>query len=164
MALFNKIMFPLDLSDVSIKIVPYVVEMVGKYNAELHVVHATNINRLYVSPGMSATYIDEIEPGIEAEAEKNTSAFINSYFKNTTVIQKILAGRPGPEIIRYAEEVGVDLIIMGHSSTGIARAVFGSVAGYVVKYSHAPVLIISPGILENKLQARKQSKKKESLF
>ena len=49
---------------------------------------------------------------------------------------------------------GIDLIIMGHSSTSIERAVFGSIAGYVVKYSHVPVLIISPSILAEKKQAQ----------
>jgi len=74
------------------------------------------------------------------------------YFKEFSVQSEILSGRPGPEILRYAKEQGLDLIVMGHSSTGIERAVFGSVAGYVVKYSHIPILLISPSILAGNSQ------------
>ncbi len=150
MSLFKKILFPADLSEASKKIVPYVEELINKFGAELHIVHAMSVAQQYVSPTMAAPYIGDVEPEIRAETEKMIKGFIESHFKGISVKSKILSGLPGPEIIRYTEEEGFDLIVMGHSSTGIARAVFGSVAGHVVKHSPVPVLVISPSILENK--------------
>ena len=63
---------------------------------------------------------------------------------------KILVGRPGDEIIGYVKSEDIDMVIMGHSSTGIERAIFGSVAGFLVKYSPVPVMVISPNLLRSK--------------
>jgi nucleotide-binding universal stress UspA family protein len=148
MVFFKNILFPVDLSEASKKMVPYVKEVVDKFGAELHVVRATNIYQYYV-----AAYAGDAVPTIVEEEENGLTAFIETHFKAVPVQSKILPGPPGPEIIEYVMENKMDLIIMGHSSTGIARAVFGSVAGYVVKHSPVPVLIISPGILEKKFEA-----------
>jgi nucleotide-binding universal stress UspA family protein len=143
MAIFNKILFPVDLSEASKKMVPYVKEVVDRFGAELHIIHATTA-QYHIAEFVNETRLIDME-----EEEKNIRGFIGSHFKNLSIQSKILPGPPGPGIIQYSKEEKLDLIIMGHSSTGIARAVFGSVAGYVVKHSHVPVLIISSGILEH---------------
>jgi nucleotide-binding universal stress UspA family protein len=148
MALFKKILFPVDLSDASSKIVPYVKETVEKFDAELHMVYVVHVTQYYASLDMGAGYMGDIESEIRAGAEKKINEFLEIFFKDHPVTHKVLSGRPGNEILRYTDSEGIDLIIMGHSSTGIERAVFGSVAGHVVKYSHAPVLVISPSLLE----------------
>ena len=153
MGFFKRILFPVDLSEASRKMVPYVKEVIGKFGAELHIVHATNIGQYYV-----AAYAGDAMPTIMAEEEKGTKEFIESFFKAISVHSKILSGPPGPEIVEYAREEKIDLIIMGHNSTGLARAVFGSVAGYVVKHSPVPVLIISPSILGNRFEVLTQKK------
>lgn len=153
MGYFKKILFPIDLSEASKKMVPYVMEVVDKFGAELHIVRATNIGQYYV-----AAYAGDAVPAIVEEEGNSLTEFNESYFKAVPVQSKILPGPPGPEIIEYAKQNEMDLIIMGHSSTGIARAVFGSVAGYVVKHSPVPVLIISPSILENKVEVLTQKK------
>ena len=149
MALFKKILFPVDLADVSKKIVPYVKEMVEKFDAELHLVYVAHVTQYYSSLDMPAAYLGDVESEIREGAEKKLNGFKQAFFEGISVRSTTLSGRPGPEILRYAKAEGMDMIIMGHSSTGIERAVFGSVAGYAVKYSHVPVLIISPSILDN---------------
>ncbi len=149
MALFKKILFPVDLSDASNKIVSYVKEMVEKFDAELHLVYVANVTQYYSSLDMPAAYLGDVEAEIRNGAGKKLNDFKQTFFEGISVSTTTLSGRPGPEILRYAKTEGMDMIIMGHSSTGIERAVFGSVAGYAVKYSHVPVLIISPKILEN---------------
>jgi len=150
MPLFKKILFPVDLSEASLKIVPYVKEAVDKFDAELHVVYVAHVTQYYASLDMPAAYLGDVESEIRSGAGKKIKEFLETYFKDLPAQSKILSGRPGSEILRYAKSEGIDLIIMGHSSTGIERAVFGSVAGYAVKYSHIPVMIISPSILEAK--------------
>ena len=150
MGFFKRILFPVDLSEASKKIVPYVKEVMDKFGAELHIVRATNVTQYYV-----AAYAGEAMPAIMAEEEKNIRAFISSHLRDIPVRLKMLPGPPGPEIIRYAEEENLDLIIMGHSSTGTAKAIFGSVARYVVRYSPVPVLIISAGMLKNSVDKEK---------
>lgn len=52
-------------------------------------------------------------------------------------------GDPVKEILRAAQENGCDLIVMGtHSRSGIGRLVLGSVAEYVVRHAHCPVVTV----------------------
>lgn len=49
------------------------------------------------------------------------------------------------EIIKAAEEMKADLIIIGtHGRRGLNRLILGSVAGSVAKRAHCPVLLIRP--------------------
>jgi nucleotide-binding universal stress UspA family protein len=54
-------------------------------------------------------------------------------------------GRPVDMIVKYAEEIHADLIIMGtHGRTGLERILLGSVAEEVVRKASPPVLVIGP--------------------
>ena len=55
----------------------------------------------------------------------------------------LLAGKPAPEIIRFAGENGVDLIVIGtKGKTGIERLLLGSVAENIIRSSNCPVLVV----------------------
>ena len=55
-------------------------------------------------------------------------------------------GTPFLEIIRYAREHEIDLIVMGtHGRSGLGHVLIGSVAERVVRKSPCPVLTIRPG-------------------
>jgi nucleotide-binding universal stress UspA family protein len=97
MALFNKILFPIDLSETSRKIVPFVKEAIDGFGAELHIVYSLNLVPHYFNTDMSC--IDEIEDGVRKEAEKKTRRFIESQFDDLSVQSKVLIGSPGQEII-----------------------------------------------------------------
>jgi nucleotide-binding universal stress UspA family protein len=57
----------------------------------------------------------------------------------TTVIR---SGRPAEEILKVAEEQGVDLILLGHNGRkGLNRLISGSVAEDVRKSAKVPVLV-----------------------
>jgi len=54
-------------------------------------------------------------------------------------------GLPADEILHYAEDKGVDLIIMStHGKSGVSRWFSGSVAEKVVSQSFIPVLVVTP--------------------
>jgi nucleotide-binding universal stress UspA family protein len=54
-----------------------------------------------------------------------------------------LNGVPFVEIIRYARESGMDLIVMGaHGRTGLGHLLIGSVTERVVRKSSCPVLTV----------------------
>ncbi|AKB50767.1 Universal stress protein [Methanosarcina barkeri str. Wiesmoor] len=54
-----------------------------------------------------------------------------------------LKGIPTDEILEYAQENNIDLIVMGtHGLTGIKKFLIGSVAEKVVRHSRIPVMVI----------------------
>jgi nucleotide-binding universal stress UspA family protein len=57
--------------------------------------------------------------------------------------QRLLCGKPADEIVRCAEEEGVDMIVMGtHGRRGLSRLLMGSVSEAVVRRAPCPVLTI----------------------
>jgi len=55
----------------------------------------------------------------------------------------VLVGDPSSQIIDYALEHEIELIIIpSHGRTGLNRFLMGSVAEKVIRYSHCPVLVL----------------------
>ena len=72
---------------------------------------------------------------------------------NVEVESVILEGNPAEEIINFAENNDIDLIVMGtHGITGIERFLLGSVAENVVRHSKKAVLIVRRETAENRLR------------
>jgi nucleotide-binding universal stress UspA family protein len=60
---------------------------------------------------------------------------------------EVISGYPAEEILRYAEEKEVDLILMAtHGRSGVRRWVLGSVADKVLHSAAVPVLLIRAGM------------------
>jgi nucleotide-binding universal stress UspA family protein len=54
-------------------------------------------------------------------------------------------GEPAAEIVTFAKENAVDLLVLGtHGRTGIEHALMGSIAERVVRRAHCPVLTVRP--------------------
>ncbi|ALC85660.1 universal stress protein [Bacillus sp. FJAT-22090] len=70
---------------------------------------------------------------------------IEQLLKNNNIAYKvsILHGTPGPEIIKQANELNVDLVIIGSRGlNNLQEMVLGSVSHKVMKRVHCPALIV----------------------
>ena len=58
---------------------------------------------------------------------------------------EVATGKPAPEILRHARDLGCDLIVMGsHGATGFRKLFFGSTTERVLRETTVPVLV-TPG-------------------
>jgi len=146
--MFKKILFPVDLSENMNRILPYVAEMAERFGSEIHCVHCLHVSTYFADMGVGAVYMSDFELHLQQEIKIRLEDFISDNLKSRHVQTTILTGRPGDQLVEYAKKNQIDLVIMGHSTTGIERAIMGSVAGHVVKYSPAPVMVISPEALQ----------------
>ncbi|MBL8797556.1 MAG: universal stress protein [Planctomycetia bacterium] len=56
---------------------------------------------------------------------------------------QLVEGDPAAEVMRIADEIGADVIVMGtHGRTGLGRLLMGSVAEQVVRKATCPVLTV----------------------
>jgi nucleotide-binding universal stress UspA family protein len=63
--------------------------------------------------------------------------------KGINVESVLLEGNPSDELIRYAEEEKMDIVIMGTlGKTGLDRMLLGSVAGNLVRHLKVPVMVV----------------------
>ena len=149
---FKKILFPIDFSEVSPKIVPYVITMADKLDAEVHLVFVVRKLENYRSIFDSPVSVENFENEIVLEAETKMEEFVEEFFKSIFRPKtKILIGDIAEEILTYIKSEEIDLVIIGtHGRKGMDRIIFGSVAERVIKSAPVPVLSVNPYIsLEN---------------
>ena len=91
------------------------------------------------------TYRDATETA-EAQAKNYLSEMAGRLKAEGIAVENDMAyGLPADEILNYAEQKQVDLIIMStHGRSGISRWFSGSVSEKVVRQSLTPVLIVTP--------------------
>ena len=63
--------------------------------------------------------------------------------RDATVSTETVRGTPARRIVEFAEEEGVDQIVIGsHGRSGVSRVLLGSVAEQVVRRSPVPVTVV----------------------
>ncbi|MBU2509818.1 universal stress protein [bacterium] len=146
MQLIKRILFPVDFSESSSKIVPYVQELGDVYKAEVHLLYvARSLSYLSVVSVSDAT-VSSVEEAILEGSQRSMIQFRDRYFKNyPNLVTFIKSGYAPEEILNYAVKNDISLIIMGtHGRRGLEKVIFGSVAEQVVKTSSTPVMVINP--------------------
>ena len=142
----KKILFPLDLTENSSKILPYVLSVSEKYNSQIYLIHVVqDLNKwgkLYV-PHPS---LDKFQEEAIKNAEKAMDKICENQLQSCPNFQKrVVSGDTVDEILKIIESENIDLLIMGtHGRKGLEHVIFGSVAENVVKKSPVPVLSINP--------------------
>lgn len=95
---------------------------------------------------MSEPWISEMQDKAQAVAEDYLSKLTDNLKKEGIAAEGVVVrGRAAEEILEYAKNNQVDLIIMStHGRSGVSRWFIGSVADRVVRHCVAPVLLASP--------------------
>ncbi len=141
MAEFEKILFPTDFSESAENASRYAISLAKKYGSKLYVIHVVEPFTYTTDFGLdySAQYME-----MEASAKRLLNEIVASIKKdNLDVEGTVLSGEPFVEIIKYARQAHVDLIVMAtHGRTGIEHMLLGSVAEKVVRKSPYPVLTV----------------------
>jgi len=142
----KKILFPLDLTENSSKVLPYVLSISEKYNSQVYLLHVVqDLNKwgkLYVPhPSM-----DKFQNEANECAKKAMDRICEKELQSCPNFQKrVVSGDAVNEILKVIESEGIDLLVMGtHGRKGLEHVIFGSVAENVVKKSPVPVLTINP--------------------
>jgi nucleotide-binding universal stress UspA family protein len=138
----KKILVPVDFSENSKKILESARDISGKFGASLSVVFVVQSFDDYSGFFVPHMPVAKFEEEMVQGAEKKMEDFMDGF---EGVDAKVLVGDVAEEVIRYAEEMATDMIIMGtHGYKGLEKVMFGSVAEKVVKSSTCPVLTINP--------------------
>jgi nucleotide-binding universal stress UspA family protein len=146
MSAFKKILFPVDLSESSAEIIPFVTTMARTFQSDLHLLFVARVFKYYDTIYVPPVSIVEFEEKVVKGGKKRLDEFVEEHLKECCVsIAKVVPGDPAEEIVRYVDAEGIDLVIMGtHGRKGLDRILFGSVAAHVVTRSSVPVMTVNP--------------------
>lgn len=141
----KRILVPTDFSEPSERAAVYALELAKRYGAEVHCVHVSDIpadlmaTSAYYMTGPSEQFVDQVRD----ESKKSLEAFAAKNFAGLGAKTVFLEGRPFVEIIRYARDEKIDLVVIAtHGRSGLKHALFGSVAEKVVRKAPCPVLVV----------------------
>lgn len=147
MTQLQRILFATDLSEPASHAQKYACSLAEQFRAELHVLSVIQDVAL-VSPDpnvpwvIPASSLDEVQRSLEQSLAQVPDA---AWSAGKPVVRVIRTGAPYAEIVEYAKEANIDLIVIGtHGRSGILHALLGSVAEKIVRKSPCPVLTVPP--------------------
>ena len=151
--LFRKIAVATDGSEQVRKAVDSAIEIAKLSDAKLYAVHVIALRFYSIIHSTDSEWKKAMREQLIKEGTEATAYVENAgRAANVEVESVILEGNPAEEIINFAENNDIDLIVMGtHGITGIERFLLGSVAERVVRHSKRPVIVVRRKTPENLL-------------
>jgi nucleotide-binding universal stress UspA family protein len=145
MIAIRKILWPTDFSEASRRALPAVNGLAGLFSATVDVLHVlAPASALASMAGPGAVATTEYLASLEERARSTIDDIVEKEISNQiTAKATTLTGSAAHEIVRFAEDNEIDLIVLAsHGETGLSRLVFGSVAEKVVRHAGCPVLTV----------------------
>lgn len=140
----NKILTPIDfdvrrkgilnIDEPGLKALKYGCELANRFDAELHILHVVhNVTEIEI-----CTHESE---NVERDTLKDL--VIKLANPKVAVFKGIRKGRPFVEIIKYAKEKAIDLIVLGtHGHNPLPHVLIGGEVEKVVSKAPCPVLVV----------------------
>ena len=139
----RKILVPIDFAASSNKAFLYAREMAKWWEGELHVIHVLDTEFLSGAVHITIEPLEESVAKWKKRAEDKLKNIYHVGGKDLGGEIHIRQGKPHEEILKLADELAVDMIVIGsHGRKGLERAIFGSVAERVTRMSKIPILIV----------------------
>jgi nucleotide-binding universal stress UspA family protein len=140
----KKVLVPTDFSESARHALTYGISFAREYEAELELLH--------VVENLTVGYASDLFPVPMAEVFQEISGYAKAELatlgaearaKKVKVVEQVAQGKPSAEIIRFAKENEVDMIVLGtHGKGMLDQALFGSTTERVVRRAPCPVLTV----------------------
>lgn len=149
----QRILLATDFSDCAAPARDVALELCTRFQATLYLLHV--IHELPVEvpeSGMEMAFPGFLENiGTQRQelrrkaAQELNAAIADAWREQHEIVEDSRFGKPAAEIVEYARDNEVDLIVIGsHGRSGLERVLLGSVAESVVRKAPCPVLTIRP--------------------
>ena len=142
----ERILVPTDFSDYSDPALSHGIKLALEHSAELHLFHAIVLfEEDLVKMDHAIPDSSRLRKALAEIARKRMGALVRDHgLPNLVCIQVQRRGiSAAPPIVEYAQEVDIDLIVMGtHGRRGLRKMFLGSVAAEVIRSAPCSVLTI----------------------
>ena len=138
----RRIVVATDFDETSREALDVALMLAGSLGASVEVVHAyyrpVRADAVVLAPGLPTRSVSDI---LRAEAAARMNDFIQPYHGKEMPGSRLVEGDPRDVLVTMSENA--DLLVLGtHGRRGIARALLGSVAEYLVRRAACPVLTL----------------------
>ena len=139
--MFKKILFAVDGSHVTRKVLETAAEQAKAWKSDLHLIYVieTGWAEGDVARELAIHKLEDEAKGFIETIKKEISDM------GITVTTHIERGHPGDLIVKTAETIGADLVILGSvGRSQIKRMIAGSVSTFVVNHSPVTTMVVKP--------------------
>jgi len=152
----RKILFPVDLSSPSVRLVPKVLEMAEKFDAEIHLLAVAESLEKFTTFHVPHPSLGVLESDMSKGMIRKLEDFQLERLPDYPYVElAVRVGDPAEQILDYIRSAGIDMVVMAtHGRKGISRVLFGSVTEQVVKNSPVPVMTANPSEGEQKWEIK----------
>ncbi|MBF8270336.1 MAG: universal stress protein [Gammaproteobacteria bacterium] len=142
----EKILHPTDFSANSNHALKYACAFATHFGAELHLLNVVVDLSLVTLPPIDGYLPEGYYQNARNHANEELAKMpTREMAGNIRIVRQVLDGSAFVEIINYAKNNDIDLIVMGtHGYSGLTHLVMGSIAEKVVRRSPCPVLTVHP--------------------
>ncbi|MFP8956402.1 universal stress protein [Natrialbaceae archaeon A-CW3] len=138
--MYDRILLPTDGSETTSRALEHAADLAIRYDAELHILYVID-KAVFAGDIETGPIVDQFEAVgdsvLEDVATEAARAGVDP------IVTHLGRGSPHSEILEYATDQDVDLIVMGtRGRTGLDRYLIGSVTEKVVRLSDVPVLTV----------------------
>ena len=136
---YKKILVPVDDSNQAMKALHEAIAVAKRNEAELFILNVKDETRLRGTSIALAMSLDEIE-----EESKQIINNLTKDFPKDVAFQTVtFIGNPKKDIVKFAEDNAMDLIVIGANSKKLVdRILIGSTTSYVVEKSPCNVMVV----------------------
>ena len=142
---YDRVLVTTDGSDCAAAAVDHAIAVADACGATLHALSVVNVEALASGP-TAAPPTDLFEQLRERGEDATAEVADRATEAGVETVTEVREGFPGPAILDYAGEAGIDLIAMGtHGRTGVDRILLGSTTERTIRRSPVPVMSVHPG-------------------
>jgi len=141
---FRKILVPVDFSECSMQGLAYAKIFAKHFKSKITLLNSVHVQYYVASDEYSRYDLPRFMQQAYAVARDQMRDLVEKTdWEGLEVDTSLQTGHPGQEICEHARDSDTDLIVTStHGSTGFTHLLLGSVAEYVVRYAHCPVLVV----------------------
>ncbi|HEV7232007.1 MAG TPA: universal stress protein [Bacteroidia bacterium] len=140
----SRILIPTDFSETGMLAIEHGAYMARLFAAELHLLHVIEVNEYAYDipePVLRLTKLDNLQEIVGKKMEEVVQNIQKEYGLKAITLSS--TGRIATEIVNYADEKKIDVIVMGtHGASGFEEFFMGSNAHKVVNRANCPVISV----------------------
>jgi universal stress protein A len=139
----EKLLFPTDFSGCNDAAFHYAETLAVESGALLYIAHVDDLSDLNPETTETNYLYASALGGNDRRDVRERLASIRPTLDGVAYKHRYLRGSPVEEILQFAQQEAIDLIVMGsHGRTGLSRLLMGSIAEGVMRKALCPVLVI----------------------
>ena len=140
----RKILVPIDFSEYSKKALHYAIPFARQFHAKILLLYVVEPTIYPADFSFGQIGMPNVENELRVKGEQELQELITNEIKGVVPAEGLVkVGLPFVEVVSYAKEEGVELIIVAtHGHTGVEHVLFGSTAEKIVRKAPCPVLVV----------------------